>query len=533
MRPVRPVSFWAAVPLLLFAGQFAYAFAFRVGYPFGLEWMEGDLLVAAHRLAHGEAVYSRPDQWIPYFYPPLYLLLWAPLVQLFGPVLWPGRVLSLLASLAAGLALCGYVRARTGRRDAGLLAMGLFWGFYQYTGQWLDLCRVDPLMLAMVSGGLYAYARSRTSDRAAWRIAAVLLLGSALLAKQNGTAFLLAVGLADLLAHRPEEAFRAFRQGRLGAAGLFRACAKKAEFLLAGGALALFWVGLGQGLTEGWYWDYLYAMPGRLEHRNLFVLIFVLPTLRHALPLALVLLVWSATACRRGGGVASERRLELLLLLFGALASLPVTFKYGAYYNNLLPLMLAMCAVGGVLLGDALAAGGKVRRWAIVILALQVGVLLCVNRPNEWRPNRDSETLRAAERVLPELLDQLGDRVWLLSHPYLNLQRGHPTYIKGFAAYEFVSTGGQLPEKWHELIRQKHFRAIIADIAEHPLDPRFELYATIREHYELFSTLRYGDEALPERARALAPRSGAFTRPTYFWIPKGSLPPLAPEPLPQ
>ncbi|MBE7558658.1 hypothetical protein HS125_06830 [bacterium] len=195
----RAAHFLCLLPLIVFAGEVLYAFCFRVGYPFGLEWMEGDLLIAAHRLAHGQAVYSRPDQWIAYFYPPLYLILWAPLVYFCGPAFWTGRLLSMLASVVTCIALGGFVRARTGGWRPAWLAMGLFWGFYQYTGQWLDLCRVDALMLAMAAAGIGAYAKSRNTGRMIWRVASVLLLGSSPLAKQNGSAFLLAVGLFDML----------------------------------------------------------------------------------------------------------------------------------------------------------------------------------------------------------------------------------------------------------------------------------------------------------------------------------------------
>ncbi len=509
------------LPLLLFGGEVLYAFYFRVRYPFGLEWMEGDLLVGAHRLAHGQALYSRPDQWIAYFYPPLYLILWAPLVRLFGPVFWTGRLLSLACSILAGLGLAGYVRHRTGRVEPALIAMGMFWGFYQYTGQWLDLCRVDALMLAMVAGGLHAYARSRSTGSAAWRVAAVVLLGTSPLAKQNGSAFLLAVGLADFLHQRPEEPWQAWRRGCLSTLRLPLALARRAELLLAGVALTLFWIGLGQWLSDGWYWDYLYAMPARLEHRNLFVLIFVKPTLKHALPWVLGLLAGLTLWLKHGN--VRPRTPELLLLLFGAFASLPVTFKYGAYYNNLLPLMLAFCAVGGVALGDAWAHGKAiVRRAAGALVVVQVLALLAVNRPGDWRPTHGA-TVQPAEQVLPELLAQLRGPVWILSHPYLSLQRGEPVFIKDFAALEFSRSGGTLPDKWYQLVRQRYYHAIIAD---YPLNIDFDLFATIADNYALYSTLHYGDEALPERRRALAPRSGHFTRPTYFWIPKGSPPPF-------
>ncbi|MBE7558656.1 hypothetical protein HS125_06820 [bacterium] len=92
--------------------------------------------------------------------------------------------------------------------------------------------------------------------------------------------------------------------------------------------------------------------------------------------------------------------------------------------------------------------------------------------------------------------------------------------MREFAALEFARCGGQPSEKWYALIREHHYDAIIAD---YPLNLEFDLFAAIARHYQLYSTIRYGDEELPERRRALAPKSGAFTRPTYYWIPREEL----------
>ncbi|MBE7558657.1 hypothetical protein HS125_06825 [bacterium] len=73
---------------------------------------------------------------------------------------------------------------------------------------------------------------------------------------------------------------------------------RRAEFLLAGGAVSLVWIALGQWLTEGWYWDYMYAHARAVEHRNLFALIFVKPTLKYALPWVLGIVVGLAMAAR-------------------------------------------------------------------------------------------------------------------------------------------------------------------------------------------------------------------------------------------
>src|SRR5438309_332628 len=77
----------------------AYHLAKEVAFAYDLNYGEGYVLNDAVRLAHGEALYVDLQQFpmVRSPYPPLYPLIWSALVPLAGPVLWPGRALSVLS----------------------------------------------------------------------------------------------------------------------------------------------------------------------------------------------------------------------------------------------------------------------------------------------------------------------------------------------------------------------------------------------------------------------------------------------------
>jgi Dolichyl-phosphate-mannose-protein mannosyltransferase len=489
-----------ALPLILLGGEVVYCFLLRVGYPYGLEWMEGDIMITAHRLANGQPIYTAPQEWISYFYPPLYMILLAPLIKVFGPVLWAGRLLSMLASVGTSYFLFSLARRRTGRSEAGLVAAALFWGFYQYTGCWLDLCRIDSLMLFMAAWGLDFYDRGRTNQR--YRIAALFILGSILLAKQNGSCFLLAVGCNEIL---------------FPSIGEKQSLLRRSSFLLIGSFISAIWVGVGMWMTGGEYWNFLYSMPANLEGRDMFKTIFLYPTLKYCIPLLLGLLVWMVLLVRRGE--LSKRGLVLLTLAFAASASIPVTFKYGSFYSNLLPLALGFSLAGGIALGDGLNWSRAKLVWLPrLLLASQVILLLALNRPAQWLPNKtDVEAVRAPI-ILAENLQRMGDNIWLLSHPYLNLQQDRPVHIKGFAALLYQRCGGEIPANWYHAIEEQQYSAIVSD---YKLNPAFDLYDTIIRNYYCAGEILYTDrEIFPEKRRGMAPMSGSFTRPTLVWLPR-------------
>ena len=112
-----------AALLFLFLVYLVYAAAlFR--FPFDYDQGEGFELWDAVLLSRGQAIY-RDNEIYPFYssnYGPLFPLLLAPLVKLFGPKLWVGRVFSFLTTLVIGGTIFWIVRRETQDRTVAALA---------------------------------------------------------------------------------------------------------------------------------------------------------------------------------------------------------------------------------------------------------------------------------------------------------------------------------------------------------------------------------------------------------------------------
>jgi hypothetical protein len=191
------------------------AFDFR----YTLDYGEGPLLDQAVRLSKGENIYRKDISIPPYNianYPPLFVLVQAPFVWIFGPALWYGRLISLLCTLAAalftGLAIWALVRDRLAAIAGGLLLLAI-----PYVLHWSPLNRIDNLALALLMAGLFTAAR-RPESRKGRILAAVLLLLAIYTRQSYGLAGPLAIFLFLLMApaasaeHQPDLK-NALRQG--------------------------------------------------------------------------------------------------------------------------------------------------------------------------------------------------------------------------------------------------------------------------------------------------------------------------------
>ena len=95
-----------------------------IAFPFDYDQGEGFELHDSVLFSRGELPY-RDTELYPFYasnYPPLYHLLAAPFVWLFGPAYWYGRLLSFLASLVTAAAIA-YAVYRDGKRNRWIAAM--------------------------------------------------------------------------------------------------------------------------------------------------------------------------------------------------------------------------------------------------------------------------------------------------------------------------------------------------------------------------------------------------------------------------
>jgi len=212
-------------------------FAWRVGFPLELEWMEGGSLQQALRIQRGDPIYGPPSaQYVPFLYPPLYPALLAALGTVFPLGLVLGRVVSILSVVAIGAALWRLVGSEGKPWSHQAVAVGLFASGYVFTYRWIDVARGDALFMALTIWALVVL-REAWGD---WRKAllAGALMGLAFWTKQTAFVFVVASGIAGLLVAPRQLWIYALTVGVIGLGG----------------------VAIGQQLTDGWLWIYIYEL---------------------------------------------------------------------------------------------------------------------------------------------------------------------------------------------------------------------------------------------------------------------------------
>jgi hypothetical protein len=188
VRHRNSLAFWL---LGLYAGaQLALVAALCIShwrFPLFLETMEGTVLQHAQRLADGLWVYPTPTaDFVALAYAPLYYVLCAPMIWIFGPELAALRIVA-----TAGYALSIWVtfaatRDRTGDWRWGLIASGLFASAYKVMDAYLDTAHSDSWMIGAALAGTLMIERATTRTR---QCVGVAVLCAAFWFKQHGALF--------------------------------------------------------------------------------------------------------------------------------------------------------------------------------------------------------------------------------------------------------------------------------------------------------------------------------------------------------
>jgi hypothetical protein len=353
-------------------------FTARWSHPYDLEWMEGGMLVHAWRLLEGRPLYPTPDRdWIPYLYPAGYSSLVAFLAQYFGLTMGLGRLVSVVGTVSAALAM-PYATWRLGRTAwPGLVGAGVFLSCLQFSGSFYDLVRLDALVV-----GLLAWSLALLIDgRRGTLMASALLLCAAYLVKHNFAAY----GLPMMLA--------AWQRGG------WRDGARFAAWSAVPALLVTAWM---EVQTGGTYLTWLLVVPGSHGIVGRRIWPGVVEDYGHALPLAgplAVGLLWASTQRQWVTRVASHRAWWALLAVAGAIGA--ASPWYSAVPSAKAPELAAglVVVVGGALLGVALATR-RVRpadwRYTLAIGVALVGAVVAammrghiggfvnVNMPVHW-----------------------------------------------------------------------------------------------------------------------------------------------------
>ncbi len=398
--PLRWVAALAIAWTLLIFGVMAA----RISFPLELEWMEGGSLHQAQRLLAGEPVYAAPSvEFVPFLYTPLYPALIAAFGKLFGLSYALARTLSWGFAVATVAALWVGVRRELeldealeneARRWQPWLAVGLFCAGYVFTFRWLDLARADACFLAFASWGLVLLRGATRDSRVSMRgvAAAGVCLGLAFWAKQTAALFIVAAGVWTLF------------------------CGWRAALVLVATVGVVDGIGvlIGQALTDGWLWTYIYELHQSHAFNRVRFTRKTWGMFLHAAPfVALALGTWAwrgRKAWRAPSPRAEGLRFWSLATAAALLASALGYSTQWAEPNAFLPGV----AMGALLVAVALPSKGRARPWGLgfvggqLIFSLLLEPMYQPIQDRGWRALGEAYRWQDPGRSLPSAAQREG-----------------------------------------------------------------------------------------------------------------------------
>jgi hypothetical protein len=430
----------ALVPIALFLT----ASLGRLCYPFPLEQLEGSMLLAAERVAHGLPIYVRPNfSFIPYMYAPAYYYVSGWMVRLLGSGFLPLRLISLLSTCAAMvliylLVLFDTPGSKKRRHLAALAGAGMYAAAYSWTREWFDLGRLDSFYILLLLLALLCTRRLHPFFATiAWTLT--------FLAKQ--TIFPVALVMLCVDWKRP-------RRLLLGIGSFLLMTAVCTRLL--------------DHATHGWFRFYAFTVPHANADLLLRPVVFYLPSQLIA-PFGVALLIagmawaWTRPAL---GNAATRFYLLAVVSIFGLCGFLLA--HAGATGNTSMPAYAILAVIFGISFGrlDAFfALSCREAARVFLLAAVAIPLISWVYNPRDFIPHSD---LVASQKELIAWLRIFPGDVFLPSHPYEGAMAGKQWHPDNAALHDALRP--DMPELRRPVLAeieaevdQEKFDAIVLD----------------------------------------------------------------------
>jgi hypothetical protein len=530
-----PIRLRKAVSMLaaLWVGAIAMAVALRIGFPTELEWMEGGSLQHALWIQRGNPVYPTPSaDFVPFLYTPLYAMVLAGLGLVLPLGLFLGRLVSVMAWVAIGLAIWRTLKREGKPPSHAAAGIGLMCSGYIFAFRWMDLARADALFMGLLVWGLVLLRESWGDHRKA--ALAGLLVALAFWTKQTAFIFILASAAGALLV--------APRQLLTYAAVI--------AVVDGGGVL------LGSWLGEGTLWTYIYELhqSHAFNHERFRVKTWAM--FLHAAPFAVLLvgaiivrlaLPWIQNRGRldpqteeaQGAGLLAHRGTLywLVMAMAGLLASALGYSTQWAEPNAFVPGVI----LGALLIAVGLPVGGRAEVLGLGMVAGQLvfsAVLepryhvvqdqgpAAVLRSYAWQdPGRTvpSAQLREAAGAMQIDLEASGLRVLALHRPWWSVMAGGPGHVgsMGIADVDRAARQGIQAEL------RRRLRKVEYDAVWLEGEPPAWMRRALSQGYRLERRLVGTDRVRPmsgymSEAGMVTP----YSRPQLLFVPAAARPPV-------
>lgn len=313
----------AGIALACLMVSFLYAFVWQVHQTcwYSMEY-EGHIFWACLTLADGRNIYDLSNLMLaPIIYNPLFILLGAGVVKLFGPALVPLRTISMLSTVASFLGLfCLFKRSQASGFQS--VVGVLMFASYLPVLYWSPLARVDMLGLALAIWSLERFTRAwrnnNESPTATSLLPTLVLSLLSFFAKQQYLVIPLAIVSFCLFRHKNSLALKFLAVWMAAAAATM---------------CGLEWY------TGGYFSHLTFASALPWESRTLqwFLLPFLFDP-KTMIAIGVIALGWTF-----GGRKSNFEALAVVLLGISLLAALYTMGLRAAYHNHLLCTEFALC----------------------------------------------------------------------------------------------------------------------------------------------------------------------------------------------
>jgi len=431
--------------------------------PYEIDYGEGTVLLNAVNLARGGEVYTdyRHYPYLAATYPPVYPLLGAVGVKMFGVSFAFGRALSCLAALGVTALIWAMLRRMGTSRSAAAWGAGLFL-VSPIVLCFAPLMRVDMIAVVFGMAGLYCVVRGGR-----WLIPAVALMVLSIYTRQSSMAPL-AASVVYLWWIRERR--------------------NAALVAVSSAAVALAVFAMLQLASHGWFYRHVVVANQNRWEFPILALLWRAALLGWPLPFLMALVgVGYAAAARTTGpqrcqGEACRKPMRLLgpYLGFALLVSLTAG-KIGANVNYLLESLAASCLVAGIgfqwLLEHQRSPMARVA-WVAMWLVLVGSLIPALVKPKErtylsaqrWRSKIMEGGKEAVALIRKTKGDVLSDNVGLL------VIAGRPVLLDPHKMTSMYRDGNWNQRPLVEDIKRRRFALII--LTWDPFEAALDQWAT-------------------------------------------------------
>jgi hypothetical protein len=468
---------------------FFYIAISRVNFPFELNWVEGGVLNVVERVMAGQSIYTEPSlEYVPFSNTPLYYLLTSLIANIIGSGFTALRSVSIASTFFCLLLIYLFVKHDTKSGFLGIVSAGLFAAFYNVSGGWMDIGRIDAFNLFILLSALFIIRFYRNNKS---YLAAGILLFLAFFTNQFSVILIIFILGYGIIYNRRS----------------ILPVVLSATVLIFASTLIM------DKFYDNWYSYFVISLPLNFEISISNIILFWTEGLFRTCMVPIGFIVYNLYSNFKSGTRQSGWGFNLFAGAGMILMAWFLRVFSGSMENALLPAYAVIAILFGTSLNEILKKfknkpdlnGSKLRDIVYILAILQFTSL--VYDPGRLIPSGADRI--AGDKFMESISQENGD-IFIPSHGYLAARAGKKRFAHEKAIYDvYKNDDGEaalkLKKQIEEAFANKEFAAIIYD------DP----YSLIRG-FDSDSNYVFEKYMITD-GDDFYPATGRRTRPQYFF----------------